>query len=200
MTVALARVFRLLLKGRERSNAVHHGENGVRKAPTSPEAKARYVLLDNVQDIKHRREGRARQRHTRNPWRTFVKFLLLLATYAGSLACGVFTAYLATDSKALLINPNCGLYVPASHSSQSQGALSTFAFQAQLESAQLAEPCYHATSGADGCNFFVQESIPYTSSAVPCPSIYGMCHEGTLPAIQFSTGSIDVATIGVNAP
>jgi len=188
---------------------VHDGANGVERAPTTPEGIATQRVLEIIQD---RREGSIRLdddddnmapnvRRNKQPLsRTIVKIIFLVVTYAGFLALGVVTAYLATDSKALSTNSGCGLYVPASNSSQSQHSLGPFAFQAQLDSAQLVESCYRTTSGADGCNFFVQQSIPYTSSDGPCPFVDGLCHENMSSASYFSTGPTDAAMVGINAP
>ena len=205
VTIALARVFRLLLKARE-PTAVHGGANGERRARTAPEAIAFHLLSDIIQE---RREGRLRldddttsnvRPNGKPVLRKVIKIILLVMTYAGFLACGVVTAYLATDSKAISTNSGCGIYIPASNSSQSQHALGPFAFQAQLDSAQLVESCYHTTSGASGCDFFVQQSIPYTPSDGPCPFTDGMCHENMSSAAQFSTGPVDASTVGIHAP
>ena len=202
MTIALARLFRLLLKVREPA-AVH----GVRKDPTAPETIAFHLLSETVDEIiQRRKEGRIQLntpnvlRNRKPLLRPIMEIILLITTYAGFLACGVVTAYLATDSKALSTNSKCGLYVPSSNLSQSQDVLGPFAFQAQLDSAKLAESCYDTESGANDCNFFVQQSIPYTPSDDPCPFVDGMCHENMSSASQFSTGPIDAATVGINAP
>ena len=178
----------------------------MRRAPTAPEARAFHLLSEIIQEIgegSHRLDdGTAPDiQLNREPLSPRVaKIIFFLITYAGFLACGVATAYLATDSKALSTNLACGLYVPASNSSQSQGALGPFAFQAQLDSAQLAKSCYHTTSGANGCNFFVQKSISYTPSDGPCPFVDGMCHENMSSALQLSTGPTDAAMVGIHAP
>ena len=180
--------------------------DGIRRAPTTPEARAFHLLSEIIQEIGEGNvrldDGTARNiQLNRKPLSPRVaKIVFFLITYAGFLACGVVTAYLATDSKALSTNLGCGLYVPASSSSQSQGALGPFAFQAQLDSAQLAKSCYHATSGANGCHFFVQKSISYTPSDGLCPFVDGMCHENMSSASQFSTGPTDAATVGIHAP
>ena len=180
--------------------------DGIRRAPTTAEARAFHLLSEIIQEIGEGNvrldDGTARNvQLNRKPLSPRVaKIVFFLITYAGFLACGVVTAYLATDSKALSTNLGCRLYVPASNSSQSQGALGSFAFQAQLDSAQLAKSCYHTTSGANGCNFFVQKSISYAPSDSPCPFVDGMCHKNMSSASQFSAGPTDAATVGIHAP
>ncbi len=209
VVIALGCVFRLFLKACE-PTVLHDEADGARRAPMAPEARALHIFSETIQEIRHERiEGRLRldgntapdiRPHRKPLSPRVVKIILFIITYVGFLACGVVTAYLATDSKALSRNSGCGLYVSASNSSQSQGALGPFAFQAQLDSAQLAESCYHTTSGADGCNFFVQQSISYTPSDGWCPFIDGMFHENMSSASHFSTGPTDAATVGMHAP
>lgn len=193
MTIAPARRFRLLLQARGSAN-VRRGFDGGRRA---------HELSEMIQA---RREGRSRLGNPNDPQnrthvaRTVLVVVLLVATFAAFLTCGVVTAYLATDSKALSSDSRCGLYVPASNGSQIGNEMGPFAFQAQLDSAQLAETCYKKASGADGCKYFVQQSIPYTPSDVPCPFPDGMCHENMPSASYFSTGPIDAAAVGVHAP
>ncbi len=202
VTIALARGFRLLLKARDSTNVLGGVREGER-ARTAPEAIAFHKLSEMIQSW---REGRIQLDGPNGPQnrppvaRTVLLAVLLIATFAGFLTCGVVTAYLATDSKALSSSSRCGLYVPAPNGSQVEHAMGPFAFQAQLDSSQLAENCYDKASGADGCNFFVQQSIPYTHSDAACPFPDGMCHENMSSASHFSTGPIDAAAVGVHAP
>lgn len=180
----------------------------MRRAPTAPLTMAFHILSEAIQEGN---EGRLRlgndtaphARQNRKPLLPVVVKIttLLLIPYAGFLACGIITAYLTTDSKALSTNMGCGLYVPASNSLQSQNALvGPFVFQGQLDSVQLAESCYHTTSRANGCSFFVQQSTPYTSSDGPCPFVDVMCPENVSSTARFSTGPTDAATVGIHAP
>lgn len=205
VTIALGRLFRLSLKVFE-PPPIHGSTHEVKRGPTAPEAIGFYLLTETIQE---RREGRVRLngntassiRQKKEPlWRTIIKIASFLITFVGFLICGVVTALLATDSKALSSNSDCGVYVLASNSSQSQDSLDSFAFQAQLDSAQLAQSCYHTTSQADGCNFFTQQKIPYTTSDGPCPFAEGMCHENMSSASQFSTGPTDATALGIHAP
>lgn len=200
MAIGLARAFLLILQFRRR------GRPNLERAD-APEGFAVLALMDLLKIWK---EGRIqlppddpmvanRANILRN--RAFVRsklfeFGLMGLTYAGFLISGVLTAYLATDSIALSNNPDCGVYSNDNFSEVS-AAMSPFAFQAQVDSAQLAENCFNKPHRVDGCNYFVQQSIPYKRKNTTCPFAESVCHN-TSSAIYFSTGAVDAATIGVH--
>ena len=129
--------------------------------------------------------------------------LLYLLAYLGVLACGVLTAQLATDSTAISASPDCGLYLPDS-SLDAETAIRIsrpYEFDAQLESAALAQSCYKTPAATDNCNFFTHRSIDFSVQRnAPCPFEDGLCHGGPKSAISFSTGPINARVIGINAP
>ena len=111
--------------------------------------------------------------------------VVLASTYIAVLVFGVMTAWLATGTTALSASPGCGLYVPASNADR-YTITRSYEFETQLASANLAKDCYSADLGADGCNFFLQQSIPYdTEHNASCPFPDDMCHFGRSGAIKF---------------
>ncbi len=129
-----------------------------------------------------------------------LKILVLAVSLVGILACGTLTARLATDSAALSAHPDCGIYENPVNASY-QAGLRLVRFDAEYESAQLAEKCYDAGEGADGCGFFSQRSIPYSTTDAPCPfRDQTMCIDGGSRIVRFSTGPVDARAVGINTP
>ena len=138
-------------------------------------------------------------------WKLFWLFLVSISYfgfYIGVLICGISTAGLGTDSTALSASPKCGVHRPPLGDPALSLNLSTpYEFRTELDSALWAQRCYHAEEGADGCNSFLQQSIPYTTKHnATCPFADYMCHGGKESAISFSTGAISARALGINMP
>jgi hypothetical protein len=145
-------------------------------------------------------ESNAQRKNERVPVKKLLKVVLLAVSYFGILACSTLTASLATDSTALSNHPACGIYEDPPNSSD-EASFKKVAFNAELESAALAEKCFNVGAGADGCNFFLQQSIPYRVSSTPCPfQDSTMCSISDSQIVHFSTGPVDARVIGINTP
>lgn len=126
----------------------------------------------------------------------------MLLFYLAILVCGVVTAYLATDNTALSAHPNCGTYYPnAINYDELLFITNPYESAIQDDSANWARTCYGAEPGADGCNDFVNQEIPFTvqNSSCPFPDA-SMCYENGTSSVQFTTGAVSGSIIGVNAP
>ena len=139
-------------------------------------------------------------RKRRASWKLLIKVMVLAGSYIGIVSCSALTARLATDSKALANHATCGIYrAPANWTGLEGSRL--IDFNTELQSAALAESCFHASEGADGCNSFIQQSIPYSISHPACPfRDAGMCYNGGSHVVRFSTGHVDSRAFGLNLP
>ena len=137
---------------------------------------------------------------SRAPLSVPLKVLVLAIFYFGILACSTFTAQLATNSHSLSNSPVCGLY-PGPGKTFDLASYIRVDWNAEYESAALAENCFGADDGADGCNHFLLESVSYRESKAVCPypDRY-MCWQGDQELIHLSTGSVDAKEIGIDTP
>ncbi|KAL8856961.1 MAG: hypothetical protein Q9178_006456 [Gyalolechia marmorata] len=125
-------------------------------------------------------ESEAPRNRKRAPLKILLRVLLLGVSYFGILAC------------------NCGIY----HATNKfeEASVKITGSNAELESGALAEKCFNTDAGTDGCNFFLQQSIPYQVSSASCPFRDAtMCSIPDSSVVRFSTGSVDVHVIGLAA-
>ncbi len=186
VAITIARLFRLFL----RLYQIRFRKQGT--LHKTPDAILWHQFLDWRHEQQHgaivlgSQESDIRMVKRREAFGMALKMLLLTVSYVGILACGSLTARLATDSKALSTHPDCGLYENPTNVSD-QAGLKPESFNAESESAQFAESCFHAEDGADGCGFFLQQSIPYSISDAPCPfQDVTMCLDEGSHIIHFS--------------
>ena len=195
VAVTVSRLFRLLVRIYNllfrRPQTIHR----------TPEAILWHELLDWRQEpqqgfiVLHAPDNNG-SRSQRGSLFRLAKIILLAISYIGILACSTFTARLATNSKALASSPICGRYGHPENI-----GLTRMAFDSEVESAALAEKCFDAPKEADGCNYFVEQSIPFTRSSALCPFRDAtMCSGGDTDVVKFSTGPVDARTLGVNTP
>lgn len=130
--------------------------------------------------------------------------VLLALSYVGILAFGTLTARLATEGTALSNHPDCGIYDTPTSLSDKVGlrAMNLMKMLTESDSAKLAEKCFHAKPGSDGCNFFLQPSISYVQSNAECPfRDHNICLGKGSHVVRFSTGPIRAnSALGLNAP
>ena len=143
-------------------------------------------------------------------WKIPIIIILLAGAFLAILVVGFLTAKIVTGSSALSKHPACSIY----EEDQLFGSNSTanvswveagyvqYMFDAEIESAAYAQKCYHPKTDPNDCNFYVQRSIPYTTSNAPCPFLDpSMCDlPGKTEAIHFSIGAVDSRFLGLNAP
>jgi hypothetical protein len=196
--ITIARLFRLLL----RLYKVYLGTQET--VHTAPEEFLWHPLLDWRRErqggaiMLYGPESDTRRINGRAPLKMLLKVVLPAVSYFSILACITLTASLATDSTALSDHAACGIYQDSANSSD-EASLKAVAFNAELESAALTEKCFNTDAGADGCNFFLQQSIPYQVSSAPCPFRDAtMCSVADSQIVHFSTGAINARAIGIN--
>lgn len=109
---------------------------------------------------------------------------LFVAESSGSL----LSASIVSDTTALASSSKCA---PLPHGSN----LSPFS-----RAAAYATKCYDAEHGADGCNYFYNQTISYAEkSNQTCPFLGQTCVWGRNSAVAFDTGLIDAKILGINA-
>ena len=199
IAITIARLFRLLLRLYELSLK---SQSTIHKTPEA-------ILWHRLLDWHQARQGgaielslsesEAPRNRKRAPLKILLRVLLLGVSYFGILACSTLTARLATDSTALSNHRDCGIYHATNKSEE--GSVNIIASNAELESGALAEKCFNTDAGTDGCNFFLQQSIPYQVSSAPCPFRDAtMCSIPDSSVVRFATGPVDVHVIGINMP
>lgn len=175
---------------------------------TALESRGWHTLLELLQDLRPGAvqltgAGQLNTGRSKRVGSRLLKSSIYLGIYVGILVCGIVTAKLATDSTALSSSPDCGVYIPLSTTDLDDTSLISKPYEsdAQLDSANWAQNCYHADDGTDGCNFFLQRSINYTvKHNASCPFPDYMCYGGASSAVAFSTGAVNAREIGINAP
>ena len=130
------------------------------------------------------------------PWRNLIQqpfdvvvpFILsaaFIGLFVAQSSGSVLSARILTDKIALSISPRCPIRWSRSFK------------QATLYS----NHCYHAEEGAEGCNFFYNQSIGYIEKAnETCPFRGMTCAWGRNSAVSFDTGLVDAHILGINAP
>ena len=175
---------------------------------TALESRGWHALLEVVQDLRRGAvrlpgAGQLNTGRSNHVGPRLLKVSAYLGTFVGILICGILTAQLASDSSALSASPDCGIYLPSNTSDleDTYQINKPYESDAQLDSANWAHNCFHTEDGADGCNFFAQQSISYTvEHNASCPFPDYMCYGGSSSALAFSTGAVNAREIGVNAP
>ena len=137
-------------------------------------------------------------------WTLLVAVAMALFFF-GTIILSVFTAWVVTDTIAVSMHPACNIYVPNSSTgmpASTEGA--KYFHDVEVDSAEYARRCYNASDGADGCNFFYQQSIPFTiSENTTCPFKYGsdgLCFDGLLSGFTLNTSKVTPEAIGINTP
>lgn len=131
----------------------------------------------------------------RAPLLEVFRIVTLGFSYFGILSCSTLTSKLATDGRALSRNTDCGFYDFGSNPDD------VYQYNAEADSASLAERCLHTNSGADGCNYFVQQDLPYHEVNATCPfdDIHMCIGDGSF-SVGYTTEPIDMRTLGLNSP
>lgn len=122
------------------------------------------------------------------PFDVVVPFILsaaFIGLFVAQSSGSVLSARILTDKIALSIPPSC-----------------TYRWTISLEeAAAYAKHCYHAEEGAEGCNFFYNQSIGYIETVnETCPFRGMTCAWGRHSAVSFDTGFVDAHFLGINTP
>jgi hypothetical protein len=106
---------------------------------------------------------------------------------------------LIMESAVLSNNPDCGYWV---RNSSSLGPSPTgHDYLREVEALAYAKKCYHALPGADGCNAFLTQALPYTNSSNQlCPFEPSLCSGGEFSAFTLDTGPVSSKALGINVP
>ncbi|KAL8783281.1 MAG: hypothetical protein Q9213_004715 [Squamulea squamosa] len=97
----------------------------------------------------------------------------------------VLSVNIVSDSTALVSSPLCTL---------------KWAFFEESNAAEYSRKCYKAQPGADGCNFFKNQSLAFTEKPVStCPFPGKTCALDENPALLLDTGYIDAKYLGINS-
>jgi hypothetical protein len=108
----------------------------------------------------------------------------------GSIASG----NIVSDSITLSDGKECAFWIPdASAPLKENGTYSHFYLQ-EVEAGEYAKNCYGAPEGADGCNLFVSQDMPYTEIE------NDLCLDGRFSALTMSTPLVSSKSLGINVP
>lgn len=128
------------------------------------------------------------------PVDVMVPFLLsaaFIGLFVAQSSSSILSARILTDKIALSIPPGC----------TTGFRLSTTTFALSFDAAiAYTKQCYHAEEGAEGCNFFYNQSIKYIEKAnQTCPFRGKTCAWGRNSALSFDTGLVDAHFLGINS-
>ena len=100
-------------------------------------------------------------------------------------SAGVLSANIINDTTALVSSSHCSL-----------------AFRHYMYNSRVyVKQWYGAKTGADGCNFFINQSIAHTEeNEARCPFAEDICALGHRSAFTLDTGITDIRAIGINSP
>ena len=112
---------------------------------------------------------------------------LFVGIFVAESSANVLSANIVSDTTALVSSAKCTFY------SRCLGPAGSAAFW-------YSQQCYQAPLGADGCNFFYNQSIGYKEKSEDvCPFAGPLCIKARNSALTFDTGLVDASIIGVNS-
>jgi hypothetical protein len=127
--------------------------------------------------------------------------MFCLVTFGLFIWGSIASASIVTNSTALSDSPDCGFWIPDSRAGHHKNGTYGFRYLQEVEAGEYAKSCYGAARGADGCNFFVSQDIPYTVRENDvCPFSDELCLEGHYSAFTMSTPLITSKMLGINVP
>ena len=115
-------------------------------------------------------------------------------------AASVFSSDLiVTDDLALSQAKGCGVYRPALGGSTISNASRNIDQVTETDAASYADLCYDKPDETDGCNFFVDQQIPFRDlEDQPCPFGESICPEDGTLAYGFETDLFHITKLGIN--
>jgi hypothetical protein len=115
----------------------------------------------------------------------------------GSIASG----NIITDSIALVDGKDCAFWIPDPSAPPKENVTYGYFYLQEIEAGEYAKNCYGAPDGADGCNIFVSQDIPYTEiENALCPFSDELCLDGRFSALTMSTPLVSSKLLGINVP
>ena len=114
-----------------------------------------------------------------------VSVFFVVAIFVAESSGTILSANIVSDTTALVSSSKCeiGSY-----------------FTSQQAAYEYGRNCYHAELGANGCNFFYNQSVAYTEKHwQKCPFISEICANGSKSAMTLDTGLVDAKVVGINS-
>ena len=136
-------------------------------------------------------------RHMKLVWRNLLQrpFDVLLSLMVSVFFVAIFVA----ESSGTILSANIVSDTTALVSSE-KCEIGSWYVTSQGAAYEYARNCYHAELGANGCNFFYNQSIAYTEKhGQKCPFISEICANGSNSAISLDTGLVDAKVVGINS-
>ncbi|KAL5323031.1 hypothetical protein ACEPPN_007558 [Leptodophora sp. 'Broadleaf-Isolate-01'] len=126
---------------------------------------------------------------------------LFSATTFGLIIWGsIASTNLISEGIGLSASADCGVWVMDGDGG-SPNCTTGLNYLQELESGEYAQRCYGSSTGADGCNFFVAQDIPYTEvHDDACPFADELCLLGQSSAYTMRTELISSKSLGINVP
>ena len=111
--------------------------------------------------------------------------VFFVAIFVAESTANVLSANIISDTTAIVSSPKCNL---------------RYLSHPDSNAADYRRKCYRAKLGADGCDFFYNQSIMYSEkSENKCPFPGKTCALEQNPALTLDTGLLDSGLIGINS-
>jgi hypothetical protein len=108
----------------------------------------------------------------------------------------IYSVWIASQPISLSASSDCGIWVL----DPSVNSISPFNYMQEKEAGDYATKCYNASDGADGCNFFFSQNIPFDEvDEASCPFADGFCLENH-NSYTLTTGLVSSKVLGINVP
>ncbi|KAG4432857.1 hypothetical protein IFR05_011657 [Cadophora sp. M221] len=126
---------------------------------------------------------------------------LFSATTFGLIIWGsIASTNLISEGISLSASTDCGVWVMDGEGGP-PNCTTGLNYLQELESGEYAKRCYGSSPGADGCNFFVAQDMPYTEvHDDACPFADALCLLGQSSAYTMRTELISSKSLGINVP
>ncbi len=154
--------------------------------------------------------GNARDEGWAFAWLATITVLLILLAI-GEQVIAICTAYIITDSAAILNNPSCGVWfhygdcvLGRSDERVRPPPVTTFPNfpnDRDPKSKSYAETCYHENARDGECSYFFSPTIPFQELYHDsCPFENGTCLDRSSGVYTLDTGYLDSGILGFNHP
>lgn len=138
--------------------------------------------------LRFRKASKIWKNFLQRPFDIIVSLLLsvfFVAIFVAESTANVLSVNIVSDTTAIVSSPKCNL---------------KYLFYEDSNAAEYRQKCYRAKLGADGCNFFHNQSITYTEKFEnKCPFPGETCARERDLALTLDTGLIDAGLIGINS-
>jgi hypothetical protein len=196
VTIALARVFRLIIRALQNSGKFHEEPGAVETIAWRTLRSGIDTILPGAIHL-----GPAQPIPSQR-WKEATHLLGLalglIIVFLAFLTCGVLTAGLANNSTALSEHPRCGLYLPKERQwPNNMNITRPYESALQIESAALSESCFE--DGNTDCGTFLDPAISIDISNSTCPWPEPICFGHDIKPIRLTTDAVSARRIGINS-